>query len=488
MKKIIVVGIDGAEYYIFNQMIKKGLMPNLDSLMKRGHALSLDGYVKGPGQGWASFITGRSPEKHGIYYWALYNNLVNSSFIKEKFLWEILGENGIRSCVINMSYTYPPRPFNGYLISGLGSGLSTADASDYTYPKHLLAEIKQNIGGYIVGCEYKEGSVEDHQKLIHNIIQMTRYRTKACLYIMEKYSPDFVLPVYRGADLIQHGYWNLLKHDHKNSFENQPIKDLIESYYKYLDESLAQIFQKYNDSVNFIISDHGFGAAKAIVYLNHYLADKGFLVKIKQSSSKKKYNPLLLGRSVLKYIYLNTLKNMQFFKNLNKIRKNITDSDGLPIVRNQTRAYSDVLYGVNVNKELIAAPDQLGLKRKVVEELYKLKDSVTGDSVIKKAYLKEESYAKYVKGAPDIIFEPDERYFVTFETKLNTNKVFKYMEKEEVAFFTGIHRRNGVCIVEGKNLSVPKRSKVNITDVHATVLNLFNIDKPEETDGENIFG
>ena len=486
-KKVVIVGIDGGEYYIFEQMIKKGLMPNLDAMMKKGHALSLDCYVKGPGQGWASMITGKSPEKHGVYYWTLYNNLVNSEFIKDKFIWETLGEHGIKSCVINMSYTYPPRPFNGYLISGLGSGLSAKSASNYTYPENLISEIKENVGEYILGCEYKDGSMNDHKKLIHDIIQMTRLRTKTCLYIMDKYSPEFVFPVYRGADLIQHCYWNLLEPDYKIRSEVQPLKTLIENYYAEIDESIAQIFDKYNDSVDFIISDHGFGPAKAIVYLNHYLADKGFLLKIKSDSGKKKHNPLSFGRSVLKYVYLKTLKNLQIFRNLNKIRKNITGSDGLPIVKNQTRAYSDVLYGVNLNKELVAVPDQSVLKKKVVEELYKLNDPLTGDSVIKKAFLKEDSYAKDIKGAPDIIFEPDERYHVTFDTKLDTNKVFKYMDQEEAAFFTGIHKRKGVCIVEGKNLFAPAKSEVKINDIYATVLNLFDVDSPAEADGKNIF-
>lgn len=486
-KRVVIAGIDGGEYYVFEQMFRKGLMPNLQAIMKRGHCLSLDGYVKGPGQGWASFMTGKTPEKHGVYYWSLYNQMVNSKFIKDKFLWELLGENGIKSCVINMPYTYPPRPFNGYLISGLGSGLSAADVSDYSYPKSLLKEIKQNIGGYVVGCEYKDGSTEDHKKLVQDIIQMTEYRTKACLYIMEKYSPEFVCLVYRGADLIQHCYWNLLKQDYKNSSQNQPVKDLIHTYYKELDESVAQIFEKYNDSINFIISDHGFGPARAIVYLNHYLADKGLLVKIKAGSSRKQYNPLLLGRTALKYIFLKTLKDIRFFRSLNKIRKNISGSEGLPMVSDQTKAYSDVLYGVNLNKALVPIQDLPLLKQKVIDELYNLNDPVTGDSVIKKACLKEESYAKDVKGAPDIIFEPSEEYHVTFETKLNTNEVFRFMEQEETVFFTGIHKKMGVCIVDGKNLSTPKNAETIITDIHATVLNIFKVAKPPEIDGENIF-
>ena len=56
---------------------------------------------------------------------------------------EILGEKGIKSCVINMSYTYPPKPLNGYMISGMGSGLSASKDMKVTYPEELMEEIKE---------------------------------------------------------------------------------------------------------------------------------------------------------------------------------------------------------------------------------------------------------------------------------------------------------------------------------------------------------
>jgi len=487
INKVIVIGIDGGEFSILKVMIRKGLMPNLDSMIKRGFATNIDTYVKGPGQGWVSFITGKSPEKHGVFYWNLYKRLINSQFIKDKFLWEILSENGISSCVINMSYTYPPRPFNGYLIAGLGSSLSMSEDMKITYPETLMEEIKKNIGDYIISCEYRDGSVDDHKKLISDLIRMTKYRTKACLYIMEKYSPEFVLVVFRGADLIQHCYWNLLEPSIEISETNKPIKTLIESYYQELDHSIGQICKKYDKSIKIIISDHGFGPVKAIVYLNHYLAKRGFLYK-KQESKKRKISFLILIRSVLKFFYKKILINYEFFRKLNQIRKNIQGVD-LPIDKKQTIAYSEASFGVNINKQSVFIKDKdiNKIKKDVIKCLQELKDPQTNINVIEKIYLKEDPYAKNLRDAPDIIYEANENYLVTHEMSLENNIVFKYMDKKEIAFFTGSHRRLGIFIIDGDQIKILKKKDIKITDITSSILNIFNVNIPSDLDGQIIF-
>lgn len=485
-KKVVVVGIDGGEISVLKRMIDKGLMPNLDSIAKKGHVRDIDTYVKGYGQGWASFMTGKSPEKHGVFYWNLYTRLVTSETLKEKLLWEILGEKGIKSCVINMSYTYPPKPLNGYMISGMGSGLSASKNMKVTYPEDLMDEIKRGIGDYIVAREYKEGSVDDHVKLIKDLIRMTEYRAKACLYIMGKYSPEFVLIVFRGADLIQHCFWNLLEPAFKISETTKPLQEAIESYYQELDRGIGRIFSKYGDSINMIVSDHGFGPVKAIVYLNNHLEQCGFLVKQKEFSGSGEVNIIGVSRNVLKYIYRKFLKNIEVFKKLNKFRTKIIGID-LPIDKNKTIAYSNTLFGVSINKQ---SPIQQSLeetKNNIIKCLQELKDPATDEKVITKVYIKKDSYAKDFEDAPEIMFEANEKYFVTYEMPLNNKDIFKYMNKEERAFFTGSHRQSGIFIVDGSDLEVSEKKKdSNITDAFATILNLFNIKVPDDVDGRAI--
>lgn len=474
--KVVVIGIDGGEFRVLRNMIKRGLMPNLSGIIRKGITFGLDTYIKGPGQGWVSFITGKSPEKHGIFYWNLYKKPVGPQVIKSKFLWEVLGEKGVRSCVINMSYTYPPRPFNGYMISGLGSTLSILKGVPITYPKSLMEELRRAVGNYIVSCEYKEGGPDVHMKLIRELILMDKRQTEACLYIMKKYSPDFVVLVLRGADLIQHCYWNLLDREVEEISEpNRPLKPLINLYYQRLDHNIGRIFAEYRDSVKVVVSDHGFGPVKAVVFINHYLAEKGFLKKAYPTEAKGYFlffNPVV---SALKFVYKKVLVNYEIFRKLNRMRKSFQGPD-LPIDKDRSIAYSDCLFGVNINTRLLRNPNEVKrVKAEVVELLRNLRDPCTGELVMEKVYLKEDSYAKHLTDAPDIIYEPNEKYFVSHEISLRDNLVFRYMDKKETAFFTGSHREQGILILEG-DIKTVKSDGIKITDVSASILSLFGID------------
>lgn len=482
--RVIAIGIDGGEFSVFESMIKKGRMPNLESIMKRGFARAIDTSVTDHGQGWASFITGKSPEKNGVFYWNLYKKLINSSFIKDQYIWEILGEKGFKSSVMNMSYTHPPRPFNGYLISGLGSGLNASDNLKLTYPDSLMEDIESNVGTYMAGLDYKDGNMDSHIKLVRDIITMTQKRTKTCLYIMDKYSPDFVLVVFRGADLIQHCYWNFLEAGSDVLEKAGPLKACIEDYYEELDRSIGGLLEKYDGSINIILSDHGFGPVKAMVYLNRYLEECKFLTGQAVSIEQKDEDVRSL-RALLKGFYLGRLKKYGFFRKLNRFRKSFQGVD-LPIDMAKTVAYCDAFGGVNINRKALTVPIDEA-KRDLLKCLRELRDPVSGELVMDRVYLREDSYAKKIENAPDILFEAKESFLVNFQMPPGDVRVFRYMDKEETSFFTGSHRRAGMLVVDGAEVPASEKMRdLRITDVSATILDLFGVDIPADFDGRAI--
>lgn len=473
--KVVLIGIDGGEFRILKTMIDKNRMPNLEKIIEHGVVADIDGYVKGPGQGWASLMTGQPPDQHGIFYWSLYDKTINSRSFRQPLLWEILGQHNIKSCIVNLSYTYPPKPFNGYMISGGGSLVNSELMHTISYPKTLIDEINRKIGCYIVDCKYQDGSIERHMRLIDDLIEMTRIRTDACLYIMEKYSPEFVFPVFRGADLIQHCYWNLICSVRSVKTKYLPLMRKIEEYYEQLDNSIFNLFEKYEGSYNFIISDHGFCANKAIVNINNYLEVCGFLKRSNPCQKEVEAHSSMFEASVR--FYRQYLEKHKVFYWLNAIRKKfVTESSIPPILdTNETLAYSDVLNGIKLNYESVPKSQALEIKKRIIESLNNLNDPLNGKNVITKAYLKEQSYASNLKDAPDIIYEHRDDYFVTFELTDNSGTIFKYMDKEPVKFFNGIHKKNGVFISE-KDHELFQRNNLKITDAFYLVLALFNVE------------
>ncbi len=65
----------------------------------------------------------KEPGKHGVYDFLSFDgyhwNVVNATHVRERPIWELLGEHGIRSVVVNVPVTHPAREFDGALIPGM---------------------------------------------------------------------------------------------------------------------------------------------------------------------------------------------------------------------------------------------------------------------------------------------------------------------------------------------------------------------------------
>ncbi len=143
-KKIVVIGLDGATFDLLRPWTDLGYLPNLRHLIDHGaHGVlkSTVPWVAAPA--WVSFATGKNPGKHGCYDFAMptgslsHYRLVTSRDIPGKTFSELLSEQGIRSTLINLPVSYPPR-IEGPVIAGL---MTTGD--DCVFPPSLLESVPE---------------------------------------------------------------------------------------------------------------------------------------------------------------------------------------------------------------------------------------------------------------------------------------------------------------------------------------------------------
>ena len=80
-------------------------------------------------------------------------DLVNASKIRQPTIWQRLSEAGYRVGVLNVPVTYPPRPLNGFMVSGILS----PKGGDICYPKDLMERHRRDLGEYRVApnIQYK---------------------------------------------------------------------------------------------------------------------------------------------------------------------------------------------------------------------------------------------------------------------------------------------------------------------------------------------
>src|ERR1700743_2437668 len=118
--RIFIVSLDGATFSIIKPLAEQGYMPNIQALLARSVSAELESVVPPvTAPAWTSFMTGKHPNKHGVFDFTNFNlntykwNINNASDIKSKTLWQILSEHEKRVVVLNLPYTYPPKEING---------------------------------------------------------------------------------------------------------------------------------------------------------------------------------------------------------------------------------------------------------------------------------------------------------------------------------------------------------------------------------------
>jgi predicted AlkP superfamily phosphohydrolase/phosphomutase len=145
--KVLVVGFDGATFDIIKPLVADGRLPNLARLLETGASGILRSNIPPvTPSAWTSVFTGKNPGKHGIYdfeeinYQTYQLNTIRTSNHSEKTIWQILGEVGKRSIVLDVPFTYPPQPLNGLMLTGYGTPRNSEQP--ITYPENFAEHLQ----------------------------------------------------------------------------------------------------------------------------------------------------------------------------------------------------------------------------------------------------------------------------------------------------------------------------------------------------------
>ena len=171
--RLLIIGLDGATFDVLNPMIDAGRMPHFKRFMENGVSGVLES-TKPPitPAAWTTFMTGKGPGRHGIVDFEKYDIeshtlTFNSTFeIREKTLWELLSEKGLKVGSINVPMTYPPKPVNGFMISGFET--PSIDA-EFTWPRELKQDILREIPNYNYRTNWQRKALGGEDVLAANL-------------------------------------------------------------------------------------------------------------------------------------------------------------------------------------------------------------------------------------------------------------------------------------------------------------------------------
>jgi predicted AlkP superfamily phosphohydrolase/phosphomutase len=293
-KKVFIFEFDGGSWNVLEPLLSCGKLPVLRRLMDEGAygILHSDSPTISP-RIWTTIFTGKPSEKHGVEFFAS-----TSSNIKQKRLWDIFNDHGLKVGVFGSLVTWPPYPVNGFMIPSIFSLGPETYPADYMILQEIAVserkkvhKKKNNKGNRSVKSLINKGlklksigtTFETFGSALKYIISekalrfnpKDRYWRKASLHLKitadvfinlyKKFQPDFSTFHNHLCDAVSHRYWHCYE---PGLFKDIPLSDvkkysrIIPESYILSDKMLGKILSGLDPSTSVIIvSDHG---AKAL--------------------------------------------------------------------------------------------------------------------------------------------------------------------------------------------------------------------------------
>jgi predicted AlkP superfamily phosphohydrolase/phosphomutase len=280
--QLLVIGLDGATFDLLDPLFARGLLPNLARLRRRGvwgRLASTTPPVSVPA--WPSFATGRNPGKTGMYDFLVRKpgtyNLSPAPPLRVRPFWESFGRHGLRVGVVNVPGTYPPRPVNGFIVTGM---MTPSTDVQFTHPPELAAKLHELTGGYKLDCERGWWEYAGDADFVAEINELIEQRFKVFDHLMRHEPWDFLCLVITETDRFHHRMWKHL--DPKHPEADPKFADCFERMYGRLDAGLGELLAQVDEETNVVVmSDHGFGPCEYTFAPNAWLLREGYL-KVKR--------------------------------------------------------------------------------------------------------------------------------------------------------------------------------------------------------------
>ncbi len=255
---LLVVGLDAGCRPILEPLFESGTMPTLRRLFESGTSGPLESQLPPwTASAWPSLYTGKNPGKHGVFDFLSFDgydwDVVNSTHVRERAVWELLSDHGLSSVVVNVPVTHPAREFDGALVPGM-----TAPENPDCHPAGLLDDIEAECGEYRI---YPQSGPEPARS-IEGYERTLECRGDAFRFLCRRFEPDFGFLQFQLTDSVFH--------------ERPGDKRAIEAVYGEVDHQLAETIEETDPDNVLIVSDHGMGTVRGTEFrVNEFLHNRG---------------------------------------------------------------------------------------------------------------------------------------------------------------------------------------------------------------------
>lgn len=453
-RKVLVIGLDCApggivfdrrhELPVLKELIENGLYGNLTSS---------DPPITIPA--WMVMCTGKDPGRLGLYGFRHRKDysyrdiwIATSYSIKEKAVWNIIGESGGESCLVSIPPSYPPYSIAGNLISCF---ITPGEEKEYTYPPELRQEIEEKFGSYIFDVVFR---TDEKDKLLEQTYEMTAKRFEVMNYLIRRKPWDFFMFVEIGVDRIQHAFWKYMDPDHHLYVKGNKYESVIMDYYKDLDKKIGELLSNVDeDTIVLVASDHGAKRMKGAFCVNEWLIDQGDLVVKERHKS-----PISLDKVEIDWARTKAWGWGGYYARL--------------FLNIEGREAQGIIPPHDYEKERDALVEKVKALRGPEGEEWKTR------------ILKPQEYFKETRGDyPDLMVYFDDLYWRSAGTLGHKTK---YLLENDTGPDDAVHAQQGIYVLYDPQNRAKKRKDAHILDIAPTILHSMGISIPEDMEGHVI--
>jgi predicted AlkP superfamily phosphohydrolase/phosphomutase len=484
---LLVIGLDGASFDALDRLRAAGTMPTLDRLVHEGATCELASVVPPiTPVAWTSFLTGKTPAKHGIFDFRVYDPragvdaFVSGNDVRDTMFPELFVRAGRTVAVVSLPMTYPPRASMGSVVSGFET---PSTSSPFTNPHELRTEILRRFPDYVF---LPEGDVDDpdlateaaFEAFVATAERGMEQRTWIATTLMARAAHDLMIVHFQETDALQHKLWRHLV----DPAASPARAERTRGAYRHLDACLARLIGAMPPATTvLVVSDHGFGPHVGRVYPNVLLHEWGELgsrgrrtARFRRSMRRWRRALGIGAPDARRRRWLEDARDVTF--------------GSLPIDWRRTRAYvgvAEVYAGLFVNRRgrepggIVADADVAPMLASLRERFLAVRDPRTGSPVFDDAVAGSELYPEDRCGRrPDLFLVPAGGF--SLGRALGSRR---WLERYRTDV-SGTHRMQGVLIAAGPGIrAAPTRGAASITDLAPTLLAAADVPIPADMDG-----
>ncbi len=484
----ILIGIDGGTLDLIRPWAAAGELPALAALLAGGASGPLRS-TQPPltPVAWSSLLTGCSPARHGIHGFlriprdGYAPEFLNGGSLRLPTVFELLSARGARVGVINMPWTWPPRPVRGFWLSGLDA---PAFGPGIAHPAGLFEEVCARFGGYFDKAIPPRREAYELDRLDTGI----RRLGAIARHLARSRAVDLLAVVFTLTDQVQHWFW------HERSVtttDGRHVDDLLLHTYRLVDEQIERIIDELARAHTTIVlvSDHGAGPCEGGINLNRWLADHGWLRLLEGSPVRGLRSlALRLGRAL-------PLRARERLRGrLASPRRRMLSqilADGIDWARTEAFCWSD--YGaISIHREgrfargTVAEERVDALADEVAEALLDIRDPRTGERVMSAALRPAKRDGVRDEEAPDLLAVTRGYRWEILSEFTPAGPLPEGLERATFGppLRQGTHRLEGVICLHGPEMRAGHALQHGrIEDVAPTIMHLLGEPAPEYMDG-----